>query len=1052
MLLRGGIRFAEWFGAVVAGVALLAGGLFWATSGGPTSLDWLAPYVAAIFANAEPGLAARVDHTLINIGEGPRLEIIAQGVHIRRIDGNAELTLPRVSLSLSPDAALHGVIAPTRISLFQPQLRLLRTADGSFHLALESEQAVAGDWAETLLRDIAQPSDRQGAFDYLSEIEVRDAAFTVEDQSLGVTWAAKRADATLFRRDDGVAGDVTLQVDRGGRAADLHGEFHYEAAQNRVVTSVSFDDLRPAMFAAAAPGLKPLGYFDLPIGGQVSAAIDTQSLRLTDFWGDLRLGEGRIVEAHLAHGELPVTSGSMRLVYDPVATRLDLEQLSLEMPGAPGPKLTLRATAPNFDLLSAKPLAFSGHLSVWDLTVADLERVWPADIAVHAREWVTQHLKEGTLTGSDIDFAGAMTMQADRGSAVVLDAVNGALTYRDAAVEYLRPLTPVRNIEGTATFDRTRFDLYPTGGVVRDVRATGGVVRLTKLDTDNEEATVDVSLKGPLAEILGELDVKPLRYAHALDIDPAHVGGQAEGSVHFHLPMKKGVRFSQVDYGAHAKLDSIDIGRVFFNRDLSAGDLTLEVDRGALKVSGGARLSAVPLHLDWIENFSGDPVRSRYKLIGVFDDAARHQLGFDLLPHLVTGPVGVDMVFSRQRSGAANSEIRLDLTEAALDLPKLGWKKPPGQTAGAQLTIMARDGEPTTFENVRLQAPGLDTTFDVTLTGGEADAKIARADIRRMVVGKTDLAATIARREEGGWKIALHGKSLDATSLVDELAQAPKGATAAEPPMVIEADLDRVLLGPERAASAVHARLVSDGVHWQTASIDAAPAEGANLSLRLGGTVGDRNLVLTTDNFGALLRLLDISSKVSGGKLLVSGRVEDRGARRVLRGKLDGSDYRVVDTPAFARLLSLASFTGPSALLSGQGIPFNRLQGDFVLDNGLIDLRNARAYGEAMGITASGRFDYLNNNIDVAGTIVPAYLINSLIGKIPVVGDLLLGGKGQGIFGANYHVAGTMAEPGVSVNPLSAFAPGFLRRLFLFEAWTPTPSPASRNSVDHNGG
>jgi len=43
---------------------------------------------------------------------------------------------------------------------------------------------------------------------------------------------------------------------------------------------------------------------------------------------------------------------------------------------------------------------------------------------------------------------------------------------------------------------------------------------------------------------------------------------------------------------------------------------------------------------------------------------------------------------------------------------------------------------------------------------------------------------------------------------------------------------------------------------------------------------------------------------------------------------------------------------------------------------------------------------------------------------------LLLGGDGQGLFAANYRVTGSAADPQVSVNPLSALTPGFLRRLF----------------------
>ena len=81
----------------------------------------------------------------------------------------------------------------------------------------------------------------------------------------------------------------------------------------------------------------------------------------------------------------------------------------------------------------------------------------------------------------------------------------------------------------------------------------------------------------------------------------------------------------------------------------------------------------------------------------------------------------------------------------------------------------------------------------------------------------------------------------------------------------------------------------------------------------------------------------------------------------------------------------------------------------------------------------------IDARIDLQGTIVPAYALNSIIGNIPLIGSLLLGGEGQGLFAANYRVTGSAGDPQVSVNPLSALAPGFLRRLFQPNFGLPPP-------------
>jgi len=56
-------------------------------------------------------------------------------------------------------------------------------------------------------------------------------------------------------------------------------------------------------------------------------------------------------------------------------------------------------------------------------------------------------------------------------------------------------------------------------------------------------------------------------------------------------------------------------------------------------------------------------------------------------------------------------------------------------------------------------------------------------------------------------------------------------------------------------------------------------------------------------------------------------------------------------------------------------------------------------------------------------------IINSLLGQIPILGTILTGEKGGGIFAASYKVRGPVEKPEMSVNPLSALAPGFLRNL-----------------------
>jgi len=170
---------------------------------------------------------------------------------------------------------------------------------------------------------------------------------------------------------------------------------------------------------------------------------------------------------------------------------------------------------------------------------------------------------------------------------------------------------------------------------------------------------------------------------------------------------------------------------------------------------------------------------------------------------------------------------------------------------------------------------------------------------------------------------------------------------------------------------------------------------------------------------------------------------------------VDGEDYTVQKAPTLTRVLSIGSFSGAANLLQGKGIPFTRLRGDYLFDGGKITISEARAYGGAIGVNASGVINMRDNTLDLTGVMVPAYTLNSALRNVPLLGPLLLGPEGSGVFGINFRVAGPADDPNVSVNPLSAVAPGVLRKLFLFDAPRPTNPPANDvqwPSSEHSSG
>jgi hypothetical protein len=198
---------------------------------------------------------------------------------------------------------------------------------------------------------------------------------------------------------------------------------------------------------------------------------------------------------------------------------------------------------------------------------------------------------------------------------------------------------------------------------------------------------------------------------------------------------------------------------------------------------------------------------------------------------------------------------------------------------------------------------------------------------------------------------------------------------------------------------------------------------------------------------------MSLSFYPQGSTTAVQGRFDDvagaartflgldslRGGAATLRGTLQPggadlqvamSDVRVTGAPLLARILTMGSLQGMANNLNGGGIQFAHVVAPLKLRGSKLYIGEARATGSALGLTASGVVDLHRRIVDLNGGIAPAYALNGLVGSVPVLGDLLVSKKGEGVFGLTYSARGAFASPRVSVNPLALAAPGILRRMF----------------------
>jgi len=455
-----------------------------------------------------------------------------------------------------------------------------------------------------------------------------------------------------------------------------------------------------------------------------------------------------------------------------------------------------------------------------------------------------------------------------------------------------------------------------------------------------------------------------------------------------------------------------------------------------MDVSGKAVFEGVPAEISGVENFVPTaPFLSRYSVKATLDDAARERLDLDFDPFL-TGPVDVDLIWTDLDGKKGDMSIAANLEAATLNFPLLNWQKPANSLSTAQVSLTIIDGVLTEMREFSVKGESLDIAGTAKFTAqGEPFDEI---EFTRLISPGNDFNSLITFREDSGLDIDIRGKSLNVTHFFEERDE----EFMELPPLNITLNVDKMWVLKEASFDDVSGTFEHGEEVWRSIFLNARMAESGALNLHILPDGDKRRLTLYSNNAGEFLRRFKIYPNMLVGDMDLSGTLGDGVDPDAFKGELEISNYEIVDAPILAKMLTLTSPTGIVETMSGEGINFDSFSAPFHYSSGIAKVAEGGAFGNSVGLTFEGVLDFNADTADLVGTIIPAYAINSIWGKIPLLGYLLTGEeKGGGIFAATFKVKGDFDNPEITVNPLAALAPGVFRKIFeLFGAEGPDVS------------
>jgi len=275
-------------------------------------------------------------------------------------------------------------------------------------------------------------------------------------------------------------------------------------------------------------------------------------------------------------------------------------------------------------------------------------------------------------------------------------------------------------------------------------------------------------------------------------------------------------------------------------------------------------------------------------------------------------------------------------------------------------------------------------------------------------------------------KISISGKRFDSTKLLRLLSLEKKSNPLKNFNNEIEIQIKNLITKSQIPLSNFNLLGSLQKGKFNKISAKSEFTEGKYLDISLKKDPNNKKILeVYSDSPRALLSDYQFFEGIRDGKLLYTSVIDETGSA----SKLTIENFKVIKAPTFATLLTLADLGGYADLLTGKGVSFNILEVNLKENAKIMEIEEMLALGKSVSLHMEGYVVKKTGLVSLSGTLVPAKMLNSLISKIPIVGNVLVGDKvGEGIFGVSFKIKGLPGKIKTTVNPIKTLTPRFITR------------------------
>ncbi len=635
------------------------------------------------------------------------------------------------------------------------------------------------------------------------------------------------------------------------------------------------------------------------------------------------------------------------------------------------------------------------------ISVENLLKIWPKNFMDSTFWWMKENsmgILKDIILEIDLDFSSGKINLGD---------VNGSFICNDINIEYMDSMPIVKGINGFAKINNSSVTFEINSGSSNDLEISTGIIKLYDLNTNVEKANINLNISSKNKSVVDYLNLTEINKDNYKKLN--EISGDVNINLTLDFPLLINLNAEKIEYSAFAKLTDGYLKIIGPDYVLNNLNMNINVEQNLVNFSGSG------VFFNSNIEFTGEQITRDNNIVdeikGKFLLDSYQLLNF--IPEFfeeTSGSIPINFSFTKgikdfKFEGVGETDqLKINSQFLGNDLSFTNGK--------IRFVISPYNEKLSGFLDIKTE------NIDIEVNSIFSNLKLSNLEVLKFKSPNQNFQfsvnnETIPVVNLNGKKIYIEKMNLNEESTFSDLENVEFNLQA-----------DKLYIGNNIFIdSSINLKKKNNRFDFFSAYLK-GDKDYHNIDL---SSSNGRKLFFLESNFvPGLLNIFDINLKINTGSLKIEG--EQSADLKTYDGKIVGKDFVFLDTPFLADFITLFSLQGLAQKLKDGGIIFESLNGKYELSEDKLRIVDSLLKGSELGIQFDSVIGLEDDYFLTTGSVIPAYTINTLLTKFPIVGDIITAGSPEdGLIGAKFKVEKEDDEYKISYNPISVFVPNLIK-------------------------